>query len=277
VAGSDWQPATSNYQLPTTNYQLMYDTIAHYYDLTHADLQEDVAFALALAAEGGGAVLELGCGSGRLLLPLARAGFAVTGVDNSAGMLARARERVAGETTAVRTLITLVEGDMAELALPEAARFALAIVPYNTLLHLKPEQVATMLRGVKRVLGENGRLFIDLINPVAMANTPDDQTLTLENCFTDPETGHTVLQLAANRLDEAEQTLHVTWIYDATPPGGGPIHRTIAQGVYHYLYPHQLELLLQEAGFRLLTLAGNYDSSPFNEESPRLLLVAGSW
>lgn len=252
----------------------MYDTIAHYYDVTHADLREDIPFVLALAAEAGGAVLELGCGSGRLLLPLARAGFAVTGVDNSAGMLARARQRVAGETTAVRTLITLVEGDMTALSLPKSDRFALAIAPYNTLLHLTPEQTGAMLRGVKRVLGENGRLFIDLINPAAIANTPDDATLTLENCFTDPETGHTVLQLAANRLDEAEQTLRVTWIYDATPPGGGPIHRTIAQGAYHYLYPHQLELLLQEAGFRLLSLSGDYDGAAYDEESPRLLLLA---
>ena len=253
----------------------MYDTIAHYYDVTHADLREDIPFVLGLAAEAGGAVLELGCGSGRLLLPLARAGVAVTGVDNSARMVARARARVAGEATAVQSLITLVEGDMAALTLPETARFALAIVPYNTLLHLTPERTAALLRGVKGVLGENGRLFIDLINPAAIANTPDDATLTLENCFTDPESGHTVLQLAANRLDEAEQTLHVTWIYDATPPGGGPIHRTITQGEYHYLYPHQLELLLQEAGFRLLTLAGDYDRSPYAEDSPRLLLLAG--
>lgn len=252
----------------------MYNTIAHYYDLTHADLRDDVAYVLALAVESGGAVLELGCGSGRLLLPLARAGVAITGVDNSAGMVARAREKLAGEETAVQSKVTLIEGDMTALALPETARFALAIVPYNTLLHLTPQQAAAMLRGVKGVLGENGRLFIDLINPSAIANTPDDPTLTLENCFTDPETGNTVLQLASNRLDDAAQTLHVTWIYDATPPGGGPIHRTIAQGAYHYLYPHQLELLLQEAGFRLLSLAGDYDNSPYTEDSPRLLLLA---
>jgi SAM-dependent methyltransferase len=244
--------------------------------LTHADLRDDIACVLALAAEADGAVLELGCGSGRLLLPLARAGVAVTGVDNSAGMLARAQKRVAGEETAVSARVTLIEADMTALALPETARFALVIVPYNTLLHLTPEQVRAMLRGIRGVLAENGRLFIDLINPVIMANTPDDPTLTLESCFTDPETGHTVLQLAANRLDEAGQRLQVTWIYDATPPGGGPIHRTIAQGTYYYLYAHQLELLLQEGGFRLLHLAGDYDASPYEEDSARLLLLAQS-
>ncbi len=252
----------------------MYDQIAHYYDLTHDQLTDDVALILALAREAGGPVLELGCGSGRLLLPLARAGFSVTGVDNSSAMLARARARLAREETAVRQRLTLISGDMTALSLPDDPRFALAIIPYNTLLHLDSDQTAAALRGIRRALGENGRLFIDLINPIAIANTPNDLTLTLEASFTDPATGHTVLQLAANRLDDLEQTLHITWIYDASPPEGGPIHRTIAQATYHYLYPHQLELLLHEAGFRLHSLHGSYDGDPFAEESERLLIVA---
>ncbi len=249
----------------------MYDQIAHYYDLTHANLTEDIPFVLELAAAAGGPVLELGCGSGRLLRPLAQAGHDVTGIDNSAAMLARAR-------AALPDSVSLIHADMARLALPGEPHFALVIIPYNTFLHLDGEQAAATLRGVRRVLGANGRLFIDLINPAAIANTPNDHVLTLENSFTDPATGHTVLQMAANYLDEAEQTLHITWIYDASPPAGGSIHRTIAQGVYHYLYPHQLELLLQDAGFRLLSLTGDYDQSPYTEDSPRLLMVAaGGW
>jgi SAM-dependent methyltransferase len=247
----------------------MYDQIAHYYDLTHANLTDDIPFVLALAAAAGGPVLELGCGSGRLLRPLAQAGHSVTGVDNSAAMLERAR-------AALPAAVTLVHADMTSLTLPGEPRFALVIIPYNTFLHLDAAQAAATLRGVRRVLGENGRLFIDLINPTAIANTPDDHLLTLENSFIDPATGRIVLQMAANHLDEAEQTLHITWIYDASPPEGGPIHRTIAHGIYHYLYPHQLELLLREAGFRLLSLTGDYDQSPYTEDSPRLLLVAGS-
>lgn len=252
----------------------MYDQIAHYYDLTHDNLTDDVAYVLALARETGGPVLELGCGSGRLLRPLARAGFTVTGVDNSAAMLARAQARIAGEEMAVQQRLTLISGDMTALSLPEEVQFSLAIIPYNTLLHLDSEQTAAALRGIRRALRVNGRVFIDLINPFAVAQTPNDPALTLEAVFTDPATGHTVLQQAANRLDEAEQTLHITWIYDASPPTGGPVHRTIAQAAYHYLYPHQLELLLHEAGFRLRSLRGSYDGGPFGEESERLLIVA---
>ena len=252
----------------------MYNQIAHYYDLTHDHLADDVALVLALAQAADGPVLELGCGSGRLLRPLARAGFSVTGVDHSPVMLARAQARFAEEETAGRQRITLVAGDMTDLLLPDNTKFSLAIIPYNTLLHLDSDQTALALRGIRRVLAGNGRLFIDLINPLAIASTPNDQTVTLETTFTDPANGHTVLQMAANRLDEAAQTLHITWIYDASPPEGGPIHRTIAQADYHYLYPHQLELLLQEAGFRLQSLTGSYDGDPFDEESERLLILA---
>ncbi len=98
--------------------------------------------------------------------------------------------------------------------------------------------------------------------------------LTLERIFVDPNSGDRVLQMASNWLDEMEQILHVTWVYDATPIAGGNVHRTVAEASYHYLYPHQLELLLVEAGFKLEALMGSYHSDPFTDGSERLLLLA---
>ena len=252
----------------------MYDQIARFYDLTHANLTDDIPLLLKLAAATDGPLLELGCGSGRLLLPLAQAGHTVTGLDLSAEMLARARTRVGQLATAVQNRITLHQADMTSFSLPDAPPFGLAIIPYNTLFHLDTAQVVATLRQVKNYLGANGRLFIDVANPVDIASTPEDNLLSLENVLTDPETGELIVHLASNRLDTAEQTLHITWIYDVSAPGGGPVHRTVAHGTYHYRYPHQLELLLQEAGFKLLHLWGDYDQSPYDETSNRLLLLA---
>jgi SAM-dependent methyltransferase len=252
----------------------MYDQIARFYDLTHASLTADLPFVLQLASETGSPILELGCGSGRLLLPLARAGHSVTGVDLSQVMLERARVRVAQEVSAVQQRITLHQADMTHFALPEGTQFGLVIVPYNTLLHLDTAQALATLRRVKGMLRENGRLLIDLANPVDIANTPEDALLSLENVLTDPETGELIVHLASNRLDTADQTLHITWIYDVSAANGGPVHRTVAHGTYHYRYPHQLELLLQEAGFKLLHLWGDYDQSPYDEDSDRLLVLA---
>ena len=252
----------------------MYDQIARFYDLTHASLKDDIPLILSLATQADGPVLELGCGSGRLLLPLAQAGHAVTGLDLSGAMLDRARARVGQLDTAVQNRITLHQADMTNVALPESPQFGLALVPYNTLFHLDTAQALAMLRRVKGVLGENGRLFIDIANPIDIASTPEDALLSLENVLTDPETGELIVHLASNRLDTAEQTLHITWIYDVSAPNGGPVQRTVATGAYHYRYPHQLELLLQEAGFKLLHLWGSYDQSPYDETSDRLLILA---
>ncbi len=252
----------------------MYDQIARFYDLTHNSLTEDVAFILSLAAQTGGPALELGCGTGRLLLPLAQAGFSVTGVDNSAAMLALARRKLAAHPDDAQNRVQLAAGDMANLPLLDAdGRFQLALIPYNTFLHLNSAQKSEALRGVKRVLRADGRLFIDLTNPFIMAATPNDNALILENSLTDPETGDLILQLAANRLDAGAQILHITWIYDVSSVGG-MVRRTAVSAAYHYLFPHQMELLLANAGFRLANLAGEYDQSPFSEESSRLLVTA---
>ena len=253
----------------------MYDQIARYYDLTHAGLTADIPFVLALAARAQGPVLELGCGSGRLLFPLAHAGHTVVGLDNAPAMLARAQARLAAESAAVQERIQLVEADMTAFSLPDQhGRFALAILPYNTFLHLDSTQKTAALIRIQRHLALDGRLFIDLINPAAIAQTTNEHVLSLENSFTDPETGHTVLQMASSHLDDSAQILHITWIYDATPPAGGPIQRTIATAVYHYLYPHQMELLLKNTGFKLASFSGSYDHAPFHEESERLLIEA---
>ncbi|MEI2607167.1 MAG: methyltransferase domain-containing protein [Candidatus Promineifilaceae bacterium] len=251
----------------------MYEQIASYYDLTHAQLVSDVGFVLALAGETRGRVLELGCGTGRLLLPLARAGYEVTGVDSSPAMLALAREKINRETEAVRGRVHLHQTDMTELG--ECGRdYALILIPYNTFMHLSPRQADLTLRQIRRCLRPGGRLFIDLINPFAVAQTPNDHLVTLEHLFTDPATGHTVLQFARNHLDEAQQVLQITWIYDATPPQGGPVQRQIVPVAYHYYFPHEIELLLNDAGLQMTAWYGHYNHTPFAEESERLMVVA---
>ena len=254
-------------------YKRFYDRIAYFYDLTHVDLTDDLPFILQLAAECHGQVLELGCGSGRIMLPLAHAGHHVTGIDNSTAMLSRAQARLANETAVVQQRVTLIQADMTSFAV-ENIRFALAVIPYNTFLHLNNKQAAATLKRVKKVLAKNGRLFIYLINPFAIADTPDTANFTFEGRFTDPDTNKTILQFAANRLDEVSQTLHITWAYDVATPAGSPTQRTTVESTYHYRFPHQLDLLLQQTGFNLTNMYGDYDKSPFTEESDRLLLLA---
>ena len=249
-----------------------YEDIAAYYDMLHASLNDDIGLVLSLAAKGA-PVLELGCGTGRLILPLVRAGYAVTGVDRSLPMLLRAKEHIAKESVAVRERIQLLCADMVDFALADA-RFKLALIPYNTLMHLDHANAVAACRNIRRHLAPGGRLFIDIVNPLLVEQTPNDQQLSLERTFTDTASGELVVVMAANELDAGRQILNITWLFDASSQRGGYITRRVARIMYHYYYPHQLELVIQEAELELVALYGSYRQEPYGEDSERLLLLA---
>ncbi len=250
----------------------LYGAIARYYDAMHASLREDVGLVLSLAARGG-PILELGCGTGRLMVPLARAQRRVTGIDRSPAMLQLARERLREEPDAVRRRVDLLCADIAEFAIAET-RFRLALLSYNTFLHLDATRAMAACRNVARHLAPDGHLFIDVVNPLAVEQTPNDNFLTHERVLRDEDADKMVLVFAANRLDEGRQALHITWIFDSSPLNGGAVQRQVASVTYHYYFPHQLELMLDEAGLEVVDMYGNYRKEPYSEDAERLLVLA---
>lgn len=248
---------------------MAYEMLAPFYDAIHAELVDDAALMLALATQAGGAILELGCGTGRLLEPLARGGFSVYGVDNSAAMLLFAEKRLAPYAERV----TLVKADIATFAIP-ASDIALAIIGYNTFMHVRPPAATAALRRIVRHLRTGGKIVLDLLNPFAVAALPDDRAITYERTFTRPDSGERVVQSSCATVDAADQTYQVIWFFDTISHKGDDARRTVAAFDFHYYYPHQIELYLDRAGFRLERLWGNYDQSPFSEESERLIVVA---
>ena len=239
----------------------MYDVLATYYDVLHRELTEDVPLALALAAEVDGAVLELGCGTGRLMGPLVAAGVRVVGVDNSAEMLAIARAKIAAP------LAKFVQADMTTLSLSEA--FALCVISHNTLMHLNQAQLNSTLQRIAAHLQPNGRLLIDVENPFAMAAIEDEAEFYAEEAFVDPRSGLSVTPYARWQVDLASQITQVSWRY--VREDGESVSAEIA---YHYHFPHTIQQLLSKHGLRLQTTYGDYDRPPFEEDSPRLILIA---
>lgn len=252
----------------------MYDRIAAYYDLTHARLTADRDFLLDLVMQTGDPILEIGCGSGRLLLPLIEAGLHVTGLDNSAAMLARARERLAALSPEVQKRANLVETDVLQWQ-NDNEQFALIIIPYNTLMHFNRQQSKKLFRLIRDWLGANGRLFIDLENPFTLVNSAAQNEFLLEDEFTDPESGESVQQFSRTTLDTNAQQLYVEWKYMASYRQSERNPDSIqVEMSYHYRFPHQLEMALSQAGLKLKNMFGGYGRTPFNEASPRLLLLA---
>jgi len=247
---------------------MMYDDIAYYYHLTHQQLDEDIPFILAMAAEAGGAVLELGCGTGRVLLPLARAGYTAVGIDLSAQMLAIARAQIGREDQTTQQRIQLKQADMSDFHFP-AQRFGLCLIPYNTVMHLTNDAFQRCLRKIKAVLKPNGRLLIDTVNPHALAEIEDQPKFVLENRIYDQSRQEEVAVYGRYK-QLGDQQLSLTWRFQT------PTKQVDGESIYHYRYPHQLQLALQQNGFRLEKIIGDYEHRPFSEDSERCIILASA-
>lgn len=247
-----------------------YDPFARYYDADFRDYLEDLPFYRELARRTGGPLLELMCGTGRVLLPLAEAGHTITGVDISPAMLAIARERVTEAGLAGRA--TLLEGDVRDMALP-AKEFALAFVAINSFMHLEAvrDQLAC-LSNVRRALTPRGLLVLDLFNPDPATILREDNRIVLDREY--QLDGRHVQKHVAIDSDAAAQLSQVTYLYDETDQVGLLTRRTM-RFTMRWFYRFELEHLLARAGFAMRNLYGSYDLDEYYSHSPRLIAVAG--
>ena len=140
----------------------LYDRIAGIYDPWSRSVTEDVQFYVDEAVGSGGPVVELAVGTGRIAVPVAKAGIRVIGVDESAEMLAVARAHA--EREGVSALVDLRRGDLREP--PVAERVPLVTIPFRSLLHMADEQEKLRaLRAAAGVLARGGRLIFDVFAP----------------------------------------------------------------------------------------------------------------
>ena len=248
-----------------------YEQIARFYDAENAELVEDLPAYALLADRFGGPVLEVGCGTGRVALHLAQQGIRVVGIDVSAAMLRRARQH-ADERGLSGPLLTWRKADMRTLALDE--QFGLCTLAYNTFAHLltQDDQIAALER-IAAHIRPGGGLALDLRNLIVDVLANGSPGLDFERVFTDPATGHAIMQRSLASLDWASQIVDVTWVYDEITPDS-IVKRTLIPARYRYTFGPELRLLLRLAGFSPVELYGDYDFSPYEANSPRLFAVA---
>jgi SAM-dependent methyltransferase len=186
-------------------------------------------------------------------------------------MLERARERAALQEIGASRL-SWVQADALHMALGE--RFNLALLTFNTFVHFteQADQLALLAR-IAAHLEPGGGLAIDLPNPVEPYRADDVPGLVLERMFTDPATGQVVMQQSLARLDRATQIMTITWIYDRVAPDG-QITRTLIPLRIRYNTAGEMRLLLRQSAFGEVEIYGDYDFSSYEEDSPRLLVVA---
>jgi SAM-dependent methyltransferase len=243
--------------------------VAEAYDGSPEIPQEDIPFYVDLAKEvaaSGQSVLELGCGTGRITIPIALAGVDVVGLDRSHFMLEVARRKSQGIKN-----VRWFEGDMAGFVLDE--RFELVIIPFRSfLLLLTAAEQKSCLACIRKHLVNGGRLALNIFNPdlavMAAWNTdkhglwqPQDQGARHQRWAT-----RTYLT-ADQQLDEKRLEIDLS---DA----GAIISRVERNLRLRYVFRYEMEHLLTLSGFEVEALYGWFDRRPFDDDSSEMVWVA---
>lgn len=247
----------------------LYDHVGPYRE------RADVAFFVEAARHAGGPVLELGCGTGRVLIPTARAGIDIVGLDLSPHMLGVCRRRLREEPDAVQARARLVEADMRRFELEQT--FTLVTIPFRPFQHLLTvdDQLAC-LRTIAAHLADGGRLVLDLFNPSleALVQQREGVESGEEPPFMTPDGRRVVRRHATIAVNRFEQVNRFALIYDVTHPDGRE-ERLVHAFSMRYLFRFEAEHLLRRAGFEIERVLADYDGSPYGSKYPgELIFVA---
>lgn len=235
----------------------------------------DVAFYVDMAKESGGPVLELGCGTGRVLIPTAETGLEITGFDYSENMLAQCRRRLETQSREVQERVNLVQGDMRSFDLKR--RFALITIPFRPFQHIiDTEDQIRCLESVHRHLEPGGRLVMDLFCPsipfLADENALNEAGEEPDVDLPDGRVMRRRIRIAAR--DYHKQISDCELIYYMTHPDGRE-ERLVHKFPMRYLFRYEAEHLLVRCGFEVEALYADFDRSPYGSKYPgELIFVA---
>ena len=246
-----------------------YDAIASFYDIEHAHFDEDLDVYLNFAELSGGPLLELACGSGRVLLPLAEAGFEVTGVDNSAKMLSMAEQRLRQAGVADRC--RLVQQDMCSLHLEQ--KFRMAFIALGSFAHVitrKEQQQA--LRAIHDRLVTGGRFILDISNADARYLEHLSGQVLHQGTW-QREDGTYVSHFVSPASSTRQHLLEMTHFYDVHRQSAA-VQRTTSRTRLYLFERSEVELLLEQAGFVVKDVYGDFNLGAFELDSPRMIFLA---
>lgn len=248
-----------------------YTTVARFYDAETGDKTDDLLMYSRLAEEYQSDILDVGCGTGRVLIHLAQEGYTVHGIDNDRAMLDRL-DRKLDHLPHLQANITYYDGDVLTYELDK--KYRMILLTYNALMHFQDQetqlQLLTQLRGW---LADDGLLVIDLPNAGDVFASQDTEAVLMERTFLEPESGHMVMLQSVSYLDRTSQVLHVDWIYDEID-GEGLVHRTIAPHRLRYFFQPELTLLLKATGFEIAEVYGDTEDGEFADGSERMIVHA---
>jgi SAM-dependent methyltransferase len=243
---------------------------AELYDRVFAALDFDVAFWRALARRAGGPVLEIGCGTGRLMLPMLEAGADVDGLDLAPAMLEALRRKAAARGFTPH----LAPGDMRDFTMPR--RYALIAIAFNAFLHnLTAEDQLATLRCCREHLDDGGALVMHVSFFTAQAIAAAGGAPVLELETRDPATGHLLQHYDTRTLDPVRQLQHSVNEVRELDAAGGVVGSRFTETDLRWIHPPELDLLLRIAGFQRRELHGGFDGEPVGADGG--MMIAFAW
>jgi SAM-dependent methyltransferase len=239
------------------------------YDLMLEGLAYGLDFYVALAREAGGPVLDIACGTGRILLPCLRAGVDIEGLDLFEPMLQRLRSKAAALGLSPR----LHRADMSDFSLPR--RFALVMIPFNAFIHnMTQAGQIRCLALCREHLRPGGMLAFDTFFPSLEYVSQAQNTRVLEGEAPHPTTGLPMRMYDTRRLDRVEQLQHSLNEFELLAADGSvaAVHRSQCSG--RFIYKQEMELLLRVAGFARWEICGGFDRRPLTREDDAMIVLA---
>ena len=244
------------------DFGLLYDSVPLYKE------RHDVDFYVAEAGTATGPILEIGCGTGRILLPIARAGGTITGLDNSVRMVARLQEKLGAEIAAVQARVTVDLHDM--LSFDLSKQFALIIAPFRVVQHLTTtDDQLRFLENVARHLAPQGRLIFDVFNPrfdtLVNANGTERED-TPEQRLPDGRTLRRAYRIVRVRWIDQVSESELVYYVDG--------NRYVQAFEMRWYLAAELGHLLARAGFRVREMFGDFQRGPVVDGCPELIVTA---
>jgi SAM-dependent methyltransferase len=252
-----------------------YRVIAKYYDGAYAAKPDlvDLPFYLDLAEHARGPVLEIACGTGRVLIPIARKGIEICGVDNSLPMLNILRQNLARESSWVQKRVTLEEGDMRSFRLDRT--YPLVTIPFRPMQHMfRAEDQIAALKTAAAHLTEDGTLAFDVFYPKFDAIWTNLGEEVAEMEWNVPDNPGKIVRrfFRKDSVDKINQIFNFTFIFRTYQSGALILEESEEFKLGFYTYPH-LRALFSLAGLETIEEYGSFAKTPLDNSAEQMIFL----
>jgi SAM-dependent methyltransferase len=247
------------------------------YDREHLGEDEDIGFYRSLCQRlAPRKVLELGCGTGRITVPLAELGFEVAGLDSQPEMLDKAEERRLQSRAEIRERLEFIEGDMRTWS--RRSDFDLILIPCSSISHLLSlEGQLAVWKTSHQNLRIGGRFLVEITMPNMASfadsfSVPPRSPIEIDIDSENESDGTRLIRRKTTRYESHEQLAHIRFLYEKYQFGRG-VETSIDDFASHVFFPREVQLLFLHTGFQVEETLGDYHGRPLKADSPLIVMI----